>query len=256
MATPTGFSRQPWSCSVASERSSRAVLACQAAISSVNTSPQNSIARSAVRSSKSRGLSCCFSQSSWKTWIAANHRHSADVLASSCGCRHGGKRHQGASTAMVALARREASAATLAFSTSIHGSIRGTAHTAIVNPPKMASWWGGTTSVSPVSHGGSGTCRHSSFASATSTDKSERSMFDAARVRPIRRCFSSTEDTETDEIAWAGMAPGQHTASSDGTMSRRWPNVHWPLRKIGTSRSGNLLASKPNRTAIACRETA
>ena len=108
----------------------------------------------AIRSASCRDPTGPSSETDRKTWDAANQRDSCGLD----GCvsyevTQGGKRHQPAPTLSARSRSRLRSCDRLAVRMSNHGSIRGTAHIAMVITPRIAPSLAGTTSFEAKSGG-------------------------------------------------------------------------------------------------------
>ena len=185
----------------------------------------------------------------------------------SCGCAlsagevQGGKRHQPASTPALSFGNRSRSGERLATSTSSQGSMRGTAHTAMLIAPCNGSTSAGMSSLEVLKAGGiGGTSSAATMAdsgmSRTVIGTPGSSTFENCRAMPSRRARSSAFSTTSSEIAKTGSEPGQYTATSEGTVASSGECVHCEPRRTDTSNAGSFFASSLMRTGIRCSDRA
>ena len=209
-------------------------------------------APAAIPSALSRGPMGRSADRSRRTSTAARQRHSSTPAGggSSDGRIQGGNLHHPASTPVAASGSRARSDARLAVSTSSHGSIRGTAHTAMLMAPCIASSSSKTTNVDDASGSTSANSTASSESATTRSAVAARSTFETLRANPSRRRRSSSVDTEIPQKAKAGSAPGQYNAASVASISPRREDTHLSPRRTETARAGSFAASSLMRTTM------
>ncbi len=185
---------------------------------------------------------------------AANQRQSCGLsgLVWSDDGAQGGSRHQEASTLSARIGSRDRSEARLVARRSSQGSIRGTAHTAMVMAPCTASSLPGIANWPVTSEGHPSGPEISAGAGPILIVSSGSIRFGTNRAIPARRVRSSSVETTISRIANAGSTPGQYKAVSKDSISRMERDSHLPLRKMATLNSGSFAASSAMWTGIGC----
>ena len=220
-------------------------------------------ASSAICSASARGGAPPSIDRRRRTSTAASQRRSwkSRGCPALAGDIQGGNRHQPASTAAVSFGSRSWSEERLATRTSSQGSMRGTAHTAMLIAPCSGSTSAGTSSSRVLRTGGvvgrSPAAKQADSGMArTMIGTSGSSTFEDCRAMPFRRARSSSFATSSSEIAKTGRGPGQYTAISEGAIASSGECIHCDPRRIDTSRAGSFSASSLRRIGIRCPDRA